>query len=105
MVSPVYRARCGARKVDARRTRRAVREEAVARPDMGRLRAVGGRAALLGGATLLMLATVEVALRLLGLGHPILYDNRTTYGYRPLPDQSVRRLFGARVHVNHLGFR
>ena len=72
---------------------------------MGRLRALGGGAALLGGAILLVLATVEGALRVLGLGHPILYDNRATYGYRPLPDQSVRRLFGARIHVNHLGLR
>jgi lysophospholipase L1-like esterase len=72
---------------------------------MGRLRAVCGRTALGAGATVLALATIEVALRILGLGHPILYDNRATYGYRPLPDQSVRRLFGARVHVNRLGLR
>jgi lysophospholipase L1-like esterase len=51
------------------------------------------------------LATVEVGLRLLGLGDPILYDNRASYGYRPLPGQTRRRLRGARVHVNQLGVR
>jgi hypothetical protein len=51
------------------------------------------------------LATVEIALRLVGLGDPILYDNRASYGYRPLPGQTRRRLFGARVHVNQLGVR
>ncbi len=47
----------------------------------------------------------EVGLRAVGLGHPILYDNRTAYGYRPLPDQTNRRLGGARVHINALGVR
>jgi hypothetical protein len=56
-------------------------------------------------AVLVTLATAEISLRLIGLGDPILYDNRGTYGYRPLPDQTRRRLFGARVHVNHLGLR
>jgi len=51
------------------------------------------------------LATAEIALRLVGLGDPILYDNRTSYGYRPLPGQTRRRLFGARVQVNELGVR
>jgi len=47
----------------------------------------------------------EVALRALGLGDPVVYDNRLAYGYRPLPDQTRRRLGGARVHVNALGVR
>src|SRR5437764_15208528 len=47
----------------------------------------------------------EAVLRLAGFGHPILYDNRAAYGYRPLPDQTRRRFGGARVHVNHLGLR
>ncbi|HJQ84247.1 MAG TPA: SGNH/GDSL hydrolase family protein [Candidatus Binatia bacterium] len=51
------------------------------------------------------LALAELALRAIGLGDPILYENRASYGYRPLPDQSRRRLFGARVHVNSLGLR
>jgi hypothetical protein len=51
------------------------------------------------------LATAEVALRIVGLGHPILYDNRASYGYRPVPGQTQRRVLGARVHVNQLGVR
>jgi hypothetical protein len=47
----------------------------------------------------------EVALRAFGLGDPVLYDNRLAYGYRPLPDQTRRRIGGARVHVNALGVR
>jgi len=48
---------------------------------------------------------VELALRVVGLGRPILYDNRESWGFRPVPDQTRRRLFGARVHVNALGVR
>jgi hypothetical protein len=47
----------------------------------------------------------EVALRVLGLGDPVLYDNRLAWGYRPRPDQTRRRIGGARVHVNALGAR
>jgi len=50
-------------------------------------------------------ALVEVGLRVLGLGDPILYDNRAAYGYRPYPNQTRRRLLGARVSVNDLGVR
>src|SRR5437867_2270588 len=68
------------------------------------MRAVGWLAAVvLGLAGLAGLG--EAALRLAGFGHPILYDNRAAYGYRPLPDQTRRRFGGARVHVNNLGLR
>ena len=53
----------------------------------------------------LLLGLGELALRALGLGDPVLYDNRLAWGYRPLPDQTRSRLFGARVHVNALGVR
>lgn len=66
----------------------------------GGLRAV---AAALGIA--LALAVGEVALRAIGFGDPILYDNRVAYGYRPLPNQARRRFKGVRVHVNALGVR
>ncbi len=74
---------------------------------MSRTRIVAtlGRLLVTGAAVLVTLTTAEIALRMIGLGDPILYDNRGTYGYRPLPDQTHRRLFGARVHVNHLGVR
>ena len=78
---------------------------AAASPSRRRLLAAAGRVALSAGAVIAALAVTEVGLRVLGLGHPILYDNRATYGYRPLPDQSRRRLLGARVHVNGLGLR
>jgi hypothetical protein len=47
----------------------------------------------------------EIALRLLGFGHPVLYDNRSAYGYRPRPNQTTRRLGGARIHINNVGTR
>jgi len=52
-----------------------------------------------------VLVAGELALRALGLGDPVLYDNRLAYGYRPRPEQTRRRLGGARVHVNALGVR
>src|SRR2546428_5785375 len=68
------------------------------------MRAVGWlAAAVLGLAGLAGLG--EAALRLAGFGHPILYDNRAAYGFRPLPDQTRRRFGGARLHVNNLGLR
>jgi hypothetical protein len=56
-------------------------------------------------ALLAALAVAEGALRLIGFGDPVLYDNRWAYGYRPLPNQTRRRLWGARVHLNALGLR
>jgi hypothetical protein len=47
----------------------------------------------------------ELVLRAVGLGDPVLYDNRLAWGYRPRPNQTRRRLYGARVHVNALGVR
>lgn len=47
----------------------------------------------------------EIGLRMVGFGHPILHDNRIAYGYRPLPDQTRRRLWGAGVHIDGFGVR
>jgi hypothetical protein len=47
----------------------------------------------------------EIGLRLLGLGQPVVYDNRLAYGFRPLPHQTLRRLRGATVRINALGLR
>lgn len=47
----------------------------------------------------------ELGLRTIGLGDPVLYDNRLAWGYRPLPNQTRRRIGGARLHVNALGVR
>ena len=65
----------------------------------------GGALLAVAFGTVAALALGEAVLRLVGLGHPILYDNRVAYGYRPLPDQSARRLWGARVHIDALGVR
>lgn len=51
------------------------------------------------------LALAEAGLRVLGLGDPVLYDNRTAWGFRPLPDQLRRRLRGATVRINAIGTR
>jgi lysophospholipase L1-like esterase len=59
----------------------------------------------LGLGVVVALGVGELALRILGLGDPVLYDNRLAYGYRPRPDQTRRRIGGARVHVNALGVR
>jgi hypothetical protein len=56
-------------------------------------------------AAALLLGATELALRALGLGRPVLYDNRLAWGYRPLPEQTRSRWRGARVHVNALGVR
>jgi hypothetical protein len=71
----------------------------------GRLARTLRPVALALAATVVTLAAAEAVLRLAGFGHPVLYDNRAAYGYRPLPDQTRRRLFGARVTVNREGFR
>jgi hypothetical protein len=47
----------------------------------------------------------EFALRMIGFGKPVLYDNRLAWGYRPRPGQTLARFRGASVHVNALGAR
>ncbi|MCW5890987.1 MAG: hypothetical protein KIT14_10595 [bacterium] len=51
------------------------------------------------------LVVAELGLRALGLGDPVLYDNRIAWGFRPLPDQTHRRLYGATVRINDVGTR
>lgn len=55
--------------------------------------------------TVVALVVAEVTLRLVGLGHPVLYELSPEYGYRPRPDQHVERLHGAGVRINNLGLR
>jgi lysophospholipase L1-like esterase len=56
-------------------------------------------------AVVLVIGGGELVLRAIGLGDPVLYDNRLAYGYRPLPGQTRQRFGGARIHVNALGVR
>lgn len=51
------------------------------------------------------LVVAELGLRVLGLGDPVLYDNRTAWGFRPLPNQTHRRLHGVTVRINAVGTR
>src|SRR5689334_1343442 len=93
--------------------RRYTERTPVTRPRASRFGAGGGRATdaapvhrLRVALPLWLVVTgVELALRVVGLGRPILYDNRESWGFRPVPDQTRRRLFGARVHVSALGVR
>jgi hypothetical protein len=56
-------------------------------------------------ALLFFFGLTEVGLRmLLGLGHPILYETSTSFGYFTRPNQYTRRLF-ARTATNSLGMR
>jgi len=55
----------------------------------------------------LSLAVLEIALRLLGLGDPILYDSNPVYvyGFRPLPNRTYMRFNNSRVSFNNLSLR
>lgn len=55
------------------------------------------------GVALGLIVAVEIGARLCGLGRPLLYE-KTSYGYRVLPDQSLKR-FGNRVSYNAYGMR
>ncbi len=51
------------------------------------------------------LISTEIALRMIGLGDPVLYAVHPDYGYRPRPNQLVHRFGGAIVRLNNLGIR
>ncbi len=40
-----------------------------------------------------------------GLGNPVIYDMNPLYGYRPLPDQHLKRSGGTMLDFNNLGLR
>ncbi len=41
----------------------------------------------------------------MGLGNPIIYDTSPLYGFRPLPNQEVKRFRGTIIKTNNLGLR
>ena len=41
----------------------------------------------------------------MGLGSPVLYDNKKVYGYRPLPNQETKRFHASLIKINNLGLR
>lgn len=47
----------------------------------------------------------EIILRTFGFGSSLLYDSNHIYSFRPLPNQDIKRSFGARVRINSLGLR
>lgn len=56
-------------------------------------------------ASTMLLVLAEISARLaLGLGDPLLYEVSPTYGYRPQPNQNLRRL-GNRIYYNDRGLR
>lgn len=40
-----------------------------------------------------------------GLGDPVLYDSNPLYGFRPRPDQTLKRFRGSTIALNNLGLR
>ena len=51
-------------------------------------------------------AALELGLRFfMGFGNPILYDNTYAWGYRPVPNQDLRRTARKRVRINNIGLR
>lgn len=54
----------------------------------------------------LTLFVLEYGVRFfLGLGTPVLYANDIYFGYAPIPDQQVKRRFGATVSIDSFGLR
>ena len=64
---------------------------------------LGRRFGLLLAAVLIILFSLELALRAYGFGKPLLYE-ATPYGYRVKPDQHLQR-FGNRLDYNREGMR
>lgn len=54
---------------------------------------------------LLPVAGLELALRVAGLGDPLVYYTNLTYRYAPMPDQKVARFDGATITINRHGLR
>ncbi|MTI31564.1 hypothetical protein [Xanthovirga aplysinae] len=56
--------------------------------------------------TTLMVGVLEFSLRqFFHLGNPLIYDSSPTYGYRPLPQQSIIKRSGNLINTNNLGIR
>jgi len=53
----------------------------------------------------LTLALLELTLRLIGLGDPVLYRTHSAYRYALLPDQQKERILGAKVTIDSHGLR
>jgi hypothetical protein len=48
---------------------------------------------------------LEFLLRIYGLGDPVIYKTDLSYGYAPLPNQSVLRLNKSKITINKKGLR
>lgn len=53
----------------------------------------------------LLLALFEIAVRLIGLGNPLIYRENLLYGYELIENQKERRRRGATVTINQKGLR
>lgn len=55
--------------------------------------------------TLLVLLFIELSLRLIGLGNPIIYEKNLVFGYQPKSNQTVKRFKNSVVTINNENFR
>ena len=53
----------------------------------------------------LPIVTVEMYLKYVGLGNPIIYDENYVYGYAPRPNQKRERLKNSTITINDVGLR
>ena len=53
---------------------------------------------------ILTLLIIEVTLRYIGFGDPVIYQN-SNYNYYPKYNQNKNRYMGANININHLGMR
>lgn len=76
-------------------------------PQQNRFEKYSARAWLLIALVVCALALLicEVGLRLMGFGHPVVYEEAPEFAYRPRPNQEVSRFGGAIVRINNLGLR
>lgn len=55
--------------------------------------------------TCLVLFFIELSLRLVGLGNPIIYEKNLLFGYQPKSNQKVKRFNNSMITINNENFR
>ena len=55
--------------------------------------------------TFIFFVSIELYLRYLGFGDPIIYINSENNNYYPRPNQETIRYKGAKIRINQLGMR
>ena len=54
--------------------------------------------------SVIFVITIEIILRLVGFGHPILYK-KTINNFYPKPNQVTKRYKGSNIKINYIGMR